>query len=175
VFIYITFTRLVQTDTPPFNGLFSRSTWVTGTRKVKPLWISLEQETMAWQWHQLHHMQIICLSLQTDNHNSTSSLKSFYRPDALPDAQTKVSKHWRQLAQLTQAQFIWKTVTKKDEVVVSKQVSPTTMSAWSTIHKTKTISLTSLKNAQWVWFCHIFNSHRSLLTISISYTFMHFL
>ena len=27
---------------------------------------------MGWQWHQLDHMQIICTSLQTDNHASTS-------------------------------------------------------------------------------------------------------
>jgi len=26
------------------------------------------------QWHQLNHMQIICTSLQTDNHTNTSSL-----------------------------------------------------------------------------------------------------
>jgi len=29
---------------------------------------------MGWQWHLLDHMQIICTSLQTDNHASTSSL-----------------------------------------------------------------------------------------------------
>jgi len=29
---------------------------------------------MGWQWHQLDHIQIICTSLQTDNHASTSSL-----------------------------------------------------------------------------------------------------
>ena len=29
---------------------------------------------MGWQWHQLDHTQIICTSLQTDNHASTSSL-----------------------------------------------------------------------------------------------------
>jgi len=29
---------------------------------------------MGWQWHQLDHMQIICTSLQTDNHASTSRL-----------------------------------------------------------------------------------------------------
>jgi len=40
---------------------------------------------MGWQWHQLDHMQIICTSLQTDNH-ATSPL-SFYRQDALPAAQ----------------------------------------------------------------------------------------
>ena len=49
---------------------------------------------MGWQWHQLDHMQIICTSLQTDNHASTSPL-SFYRPDALPAIQPTASKHWR--------------------------------------------------------------------------------
>jgi len=29
---------------------------------------------MGWQWHQVDHMQIICTSLQTDNHTSTSPL-----------------------------------------------------------------------------------------------------
>jgi len=29
---------------------------------------------MGWQWYQLDHMQIICTSLQTDNHASTSPL-----------------------------------------------------------------------------------------------------
>ena len=42
------------------------------------------------------HMHIICNSLRTDNHASTSPLNFFYRPDALPDAQPTVSKHWRQ-------------------------------------------------------------------------------
>jgi len=38
---------------------------------------------MGWLWHQLDYMQIICTSLQTDNHAGTSPL-SFYRLDALP-------------------------------------------------------------------------------------------
>jgi len=54
----------------------------------------MKQEMMWWQWHQLDHIQIICTSLQADNCASTSSL-SFYRPDALSDAQPTVSKHWR--------------------------------------------------------------------------------
>ena len=29
---------------------------------------------MGWQWHHLDHMQIICTSLQSDNHASTSPL-----------------------------------------------------------------------------------------------------
>ena len=28
---------------------------------------------MGWQWHQLDHMQIICTSLQTDNHASKTT------------------------------------------------------------------------------------------------------
>jgi len=32
---------------------------------------------MGWQWRQLDHMQIICTSLQTDKHASTSSLNFF--------------------------------------------------------------------------------------------------
>jgi len=76
----------------PFNGLFSRTAWVSRHQKGKPFWILLEQEMMGWQWHQLQldHMQIICTSFQTDNHASTSPL-SFYRPDALPAAQPTAS------------------------------------------------------------------------------------
>jgi len=43
-----------------------------------------------WQWNPLGHMQVYT-SLQTDNHTSTSLL-SFYRPDALPATQLTVSK-----------------------------------------------------------------------------------
>jgi len=32
---------------------------------------------MGWQWHQLDHTKIICISLQTDNHATTSSLNFF--------------------------------------------------------------------------------------------------
>jgi len=84
----------------PFNGLFSRTTWVSQHQKGKPFWILLKQETMGRHWHQLDHMQIICISLQTDNHASTSPV-SFYRPDALPAAQPTASKHWRHSIHLT--------------------------------------------------------------------------
>jgi len=46
----------------------------------------MKQEMMGWQWHQLDHMQIIGISLQTDKRARTSSL-IFDSPDALPDAQ----------------------------------------------------------------------------------------
>ena len=43
------------------------------TRKVKPIWLLLKQETVSLQWHQLGCMQV-CTSLQTDNHASTPPL-----------------------------------------------------------------------------------------------------
>jgi len=35
-----------------------------------------ESRDSEWQWHQLGHMQV-CISLQTDNHASTTPLKVF--------------------------------------------------------------------------------------------------
>jgi len=58
----------------------------------EPFSILLNQEMMGWLWHQLNRMQIICTSLQTDNHASTAPLH-FYRPDAHPAAQATASKH----------------------------------------------------------------------------------
>jgi len=58
----------------PFNSLFSSTTWVSQHQKGKQFWILVKQE-IQWQWHQLDHMQLICTSLQTDNHASTTSLK----------------------------------------------------------------------------------------------------
>jgi len=76
----------------PFNGLFFRTTWVSQQQKAKPFLILMKQEMMGWRWHQLDHMQIICTSLQTDNHASTSPL-GFYRPDVFPAAKSTASKH----------------------------------------------------------------------------------
>jgi len=48
----------------------------------------MKQEMMGWQ---LNHMQIICTTVQIDNHANTTSL-NFYRLYALPDAQSTVYK-----------------------------------------------------------------------------------
>jgi len=82
-----THTRL----TALFPGLLG---WA-GTRKVKPTWILLMQETVSGSgisW-------AICKSAPRSRqitmpapHHSV-----FYRPDALADAQTTASKHWRPL------------------------------------------------------------------------------
>jgi len=64
------------------------------SRKLKPIWILMKHHKVWWQWHQRDHIQIICTSLHTDNHASTSSI--FYRLDAPPDAKPTVSKDLRQ-------------------------------------------------------------------------------
>ena len=64
-----------------------------GTRKVKPIWILLKQETVSGSdisW-------AICKSAHRSRHITTPAPHHsvFYRPDALPAAQPTASKHWR--------------------------------------------------------------------------------
>ena len=80
--------------THTFNSPFSGLTGWAGTRKVKPIWILLKQETVSGSgisW-------VICKSASHSRqitmpvpHHS----KFFFRPDALPAAQPTASKHWR--------------------------------------------------------------------------------
>ena len=75
----------------------------TGTRKVKPIWILLKQETVSGSgisW-------AICKSAPRSRQITmpASHCWAFYRPDALPAAQPTVSKHWRHKH--------WRLVTKK--------------------------------------------------------------
>jgi len=63
-----------------------------GTRKVKPIWILLKQETVsgiAISW-------AICKSAPHSRQITTPAPHHlvFYRPDALPAAQPTASKHW---------------------------------------------------------------------------------
>jgi len=80
-----------------FNGIFSRTTWVSQYRKGKTsldlnearndrVLFGMAVASAGSYANNLH------LAPQTDNHTNTSSL-NFYRPDALPDAQPTVSKH----------------------------------------------------------------------------------
>jgi len=80
---------MLDTHTHPFNGPFLGLPRWAGTRKVTNLDFT-EARDSEWQWHRLGHMHV-CTSLQTDNHATLF----FYRPDALPDAQSTASKHWR--------------------------------------------------------------------------------
>ena len=67
-----------------------------GTRKVKPIWILLKQETVSGSgisWAE-------CKSAPCSRQKTTPAPyhSDFYRPDALPAAQPTESKHWRQLS-----------------------------------------------------------------------------
>jgi len=69
-----------------------------GTRKVKPIWILLKQQTesgsgISWA---------ICKSEPCSRQTTTPAphYSVFYRLDALPAAQPTASKHWRQILQI---------------------------------------------------------------------------
>ena len=69
-----------------------------GTRKVKPIWISLKQETVSGSgisW-------AICKSAPRSRQITTPAPHHslFYRPDALPTAQPTASKHWRHIKKM---------------------------------------------------------------------------
>ena len=83
-FLTDTHTRL----TAPCPGLPGSA----GTRKVKPIWILLKQETVSGSgisW-------AICKSAPRSRQITTPAPRhssSFYRPEALPAAQPTASKH----------------------------------------------------------------------------------
>ena len=80
--------------------------WWAGTRKVKPIWILLKQETgsgngISWA---------ICQSAPRSRQITTPAPHHsvFYRPDAFPAAQPTASKHWRHWTQNQSKQnFSW--------------------------------------------------------------------
>ena len=86
----MTFLRSVYKHTHLFNGPLSGTTQVSGTRKEKPIWILLKQETVSGSG--IHWA--ICKSARCSQVTMPASHHSvFYRPDALPAAQPTVSKH----------------------------------------------------------------------------------
>jgi len=80
-----------RTHAQPFNGLLSGTTRVSRYQKGKTNLDFTEARDSEWQWHQLGHMQV-CISLQTDNHASTSPLSFFTgRMPFLPPNQQRQS------------------------------------------------------------------------------------
>jgi len=64
-----------------------------GTRKVKPIWILLKQETVSGNGIR----GAICKSAPRSRQITTPAPHHsvFYKPDALPATQPTASKHWR--------------------------------------------------------------------------------
>jgi len=76
---------------PRLTALFPGLPWWASTRKVKPIWILLEQETVSGSgisW-------VICKSAPRCRQIITPAPHRlvFYRPDALPATQPTASKH----------------------------------------------------------------------------------
>ena len=69
------------------------------TRKVKPIWILLKQETVSGSGIS----RAICKSAPRSRQITTPEPHHsvFYRPDALPATQPTASKHWRRLLETT--------------------------------------------------------------------------
>jgi len=78
------------------------------TRKKKPIWILLKQETVSGSgisW-------AICKSAPRSRQITTPAAHHsvFYRPDALPATQPTVSKHWRlEILHMSTSQSRWQT------------------------------------------------------------------
>ena len=75
-----------------------------GTRKVKPIWILLKQETVSGSgssWARCKSAPRCWQITMPAPHHSV-----FYRPDALPAAQPTASKHWRQIYTVIRSNFL---------------------------------------------------------------------
>ena len=126
-----------QTHTHPFNGPLSGTIpgWA-GTRKVKPIWILLEQQTVSGtgiSW-------AICKSAPCSRqitmpapHHSV-----YYRPDALPAAKPTASKHWRQFHSTRNPSKIedeQKALPTNDWSAAKHDHQHSTMTTWSFLHR----------------------------------------
>ena len=67
----------------------------TGTRKVKPIWIFLKQQRVSGSGIHWAIRKSAPRSRQITMPATHHSV--FYRPDALPTAQSTASKHWRDI------------------------------------------------------------------------------
>ena len=89
-----TCTNITHTH-PRLTALFLGLPRWAATRKVKPIWISLKQETVSGTGISM----AICKSAPRSRQITTPAPHHsvFYRPDAHPAAQPTASKHWRQM------------------------------------------------------------------------------
>jgi len=79
-----------HTNTHPFNGPFSRTTWVSRYQKGKTNLDLTEARDSEWQWNPLSAPRSRQITTPAPHHSV------FYRPDALPATQPTASNHWRQ-------------------------------------------------------------------------------
>jgi len=71
----------------------SRTTWVSWYQNGKPFCILMKQKMIILQWHQLDHMQIICISLQITTPVSHPPFLQAGCPSCHPTNSVKTLKH----------------------------------------------------------------------------------
>ena len=115
-----------HTHTRPFNGPFPGLPGWAGTRKVKPIWIILKQETVSGSGIS----SAICKSALRSRQITTPAphRSVFYRPDALPAAQPTASKHWRHNLSYTQGEMTSQNLWSRND---SQFVGITWHNVWS--------------------------------------------
>jgi len=88
-----------------FNGLFSRTTWLSRHQKGRPFWILLKQEMMGWQGHQLDHIQSFAprsrqITMPAPHHSVFTGWMPFLPLNQLPKCKISALK-WQNLKQTT--------------------------------------------------------------------------
>ena len=116
-------TQSVVYDIPLISGYTHTHTRLTalfpglpgwaGTRKIKPIWILVEQEIVSgsgisWACASLH----LAPDRKPHQHLTT---QFFYRLDALPATQPTASKHWRHNKWLPASKIITEQLTNTDK------------------------------------------------------------
>ena len=111
------------THTHPFNGPFPGLPRWAGTRKVKPIWILLKQETVSGSGIS----RAVCKSAPCSRQITTPAphYSVFYRPDALPTAQPAASKHWRCIHMLSINHNLILTILKSSSIASSTELTHT--------------------------------------------------
>ena len=86
----------ITVTTTTFNDIFPGQPGYASTTKVNNSGFYWSKR-YGWQWHQLDNVQIICTSLQTDNHAGTSPLSFTGQMPFLPPNQQRQSTNIKPL------------------------------------------------------------------------------
>ena len=121
------YTTHTHTHTHPFNGPFLGLPRWAGTRKVKPIWILLKQETVSGSG-------IKCAPCSRQITTPAPHHSVFYRPDALPAAQPTVSQHWRH----TCKKYIYSFCKNSySPMLINRKVHNIKYKTWISVYSTK--------------------------------------
>ena len=96
----------------PFNGLFSRTAWVSQHQKGRTS-LDLNEARDDGFWDAVASAGPYANNLQTYNHTNISSL-NLYMPGALHGTQLTVSKHWRHWTRYSRKIYTYSTIVSNE-------------------------------------------------------------